>query len=231
MANIQVLSSITHKTTKIKDNPTLEQSKHRHFAPVVLQEFVPASQEFPVVFVKNAETGQFKAIALLGLKPEQNLFYSPEKWLAGYQPETLALYPFLLGQNDQQNVLCIDQDSPLINDSEGHALFDEQGNQSDWLAQTGERVIQHVEKSQMTDQFIQLLLAHDLLAPQSLTLNIDGGESYALNGLYVIDEAKLNALSNEVFCQLREKGVLPAIYASMLSMHRVHNLIKLAMAQ
>lgn len=231
MSNIQPISSTKHSDIKIKDNATLAQSKNRHFAPVVVQEFVPASQEFPVVFVKDSETGTFRAIALLGLKPDENLFYSEDGWQATYKPEALALSPFILNQGEAQSILCFDQSSELVNKQDGEALFDKQGNQTPWLTAMGERVVTYVERTYATKNFIKLLLDNDLLSSQTLSLKLENQEEYSLNGLYAIDEKKLNALSDDAFNAIRKTGALPAIYASLLSMQRIHNLARKSLAK
>jgi hypothetical protein len=231
MADIQAISSTKHSDIKIKNNATLDQSKSRHFAPVVVQEFVPASQEFPIVFVKDSETGTFRAIALLGLKPEENLFYNKDAWQATYKPEALTLLPFVLEQGEEQSILCFDQSSELVNKKEGEALFDAQGNQTPWLKAKAERVVSYVERTYATKNFIKLLLDNDLLSSQTLNLKLENQEEYTLNGLYAIDEKKLNDLSDEAFNTIRKTGALPAIYASLLSMQRIHNLARKKLAK
>ncbi|WP_168427325.1 SapC family protein [Candidatus Colwellia aromaticivorans] len=224
--DIKAINNGAHGKLKIKNNENLQQSKDKHFAPVVVQEFIAASQEFPIVFIKDAGTGQFKAIALLGLKPEENLFFSDDTWQAGYKPEGLTLYPFLLHQdkNSEHAVLCFDENSFLVNETEGQALFDENGVQNQWLTDKGERIVSYIEKTNSTENFIKLLLDKDLLSPQTLNLNLEGEDEYTINGLYVIDEKKLNALPDEVFNELRKVGALPAIFASLMSMQRIHYL-------
>jgi len=226
MVDIKAISSNEHSKTRVKNNDTLANGKNKHFAPVVVQEFVPASQEFPIVFVKDSDTGQFRSIVLFGLKPDENLFYDDKAWQATYKPESLALYPFILNQGEEHSVLCFDQDSDLVSEKEGNALFDEQGNQTAWLTEMGEKVVHYVEKTYATKNFIKLLLDNELLAPQTLNLKLENEEEYTLNGLYAIDEKKLNELSEESFINLRNVGALPAIYASLLSMQRIHNLAR-----
>jgi hypothetical protein len=232
VADIKAINSSTHKKIKIKNNANFIQSKHKHFAPVVVQEFVAASQEFPIVFVKDSETGQFNAIALLGLKPQENLFYNDNAWQASYTPQSLTLYPFVIHQDKGSDsaVLCFDESSPLVNETEGDALFDEKELQNQWLTLRGEAVVDFVEKSEMTQQFIKLLLQHGLLTPQTLSLKLAQDETYELGGLYVIDEQKFNALSDEAFNELRKVGALPAIFASLMSMQRVNYLVRRKLA-
>lgn len=60
MVDIKAINNRVHKNIKIKSNNNLQQSKNKHFAPVVVQEFIAASQDFPIVFIKESETGQFQ---------------------------------------------------------------------------------------------------------------------------------------------------------------------------
>ena len=66
-----------------------------------------------------------------------------------------------------------------------------------------------------------------LLTLKSLNLNLGGEEKLALNGLYVIDEKKLENLPDAEFNELRSKGLLPIIYAHLSSMHQIARLAKM----
>ncbi|WOH37758.1 SapC family protein [Thalassotalea fonticola] len=233
MADIQAINNKIHSNIKIKHNPALAQSANRHFVPLVVQEFAAASQDFPIVFIKDSETGQFRAIALLGLKPEENLFVSEDSWLATYKPQSLSLYPFLFSQQEgsDQGVLCFDVESDLVNEEEGDALFDSDGKQSTWLNNKAESVVKFIENNYATQGFIKMLIERDLLTAQTLNLKLENEQEYALNGLYTINEKALNELSDEQFSILRTSGALKAIYASLLSMQCIHNLASKKLAK
>lgn len=232
MTTIQAINSSAHGKIKIKANPQFIQSKNKHFAPLVVQEFVNASQEFPIAFIKDGETGQFNAVALLGLKPQENLFFDEKSWQASYIPHALTLYPFVIHQekNKDNAVLCFDQSSPLVNEKSGEAMFDSQGKQKSWLTAKGEAVMDYVEKTAVTQSFIQLLLANELLISRTLNLNLNNQAEYSLHGLYVIDEEKFNALPDDIFLELRKSGALQAIYALLMSMQRINHLARRATA-
>jgi len=233
MTDIQAIDKRLHSKLKVKSNPSVIQSKGRHFAPLVVHEFVNACQEFPIVFIKDSSTGQFKSIALLGLVPDENLFFSSEDWSGCYIPQSLSLYPFLIHQEDDSDkaTLCFDASSSLINEKEGDDLFDEKGKQNEWLIKKGQAVVDYVEKSYANKNFIKLLLEHELLSSQTLSIKLDGQDEYSLNGLYAIDEKSLNSLSDESFSILRKTGALPAIYAALISMQNINNLAKRKVAK
>jgi len=230
MTNIQAINPQQHMVIKIADNRYFKQSKAQHFAPLVVQEFTMASHYYPIVFIKNADTGEFKAVALLGLKPGQNLFYSDQGWRADYVPKVLELYPFVLHheQDSSRSMVCIDSDSGLVNEQHGEPLFDAQGQQTQWLTNKAEQLVVHVENNYLTQHFIQSLLSHGLLIAQTLTLQLPNQEPYELNGLYVINEQALNQLPEAGFLTLRKTGALPAIYAVLNSMSRIEQLAKLS---
>lgn len=227
MASIKAINSSAHGNVKVKSNPSFIQSKNKHFAPVVVQEFISASKEFPIVFIKDTETGRFNAVVLLGLKPQENLFFDEKSWQGSYTPQALTLYPFVIHQapDSDKALLCVDEESELVNETEGDAFFDEKGAQQAWLTAKGEAVVDYIDKSGVTQNFIQLLLAKELLAPQTLSLNLAGQEEYTLDGLYVINEQKLNDLSDSEFSELRKTNALPAIYAVLMSMPCIKKLI------
>lgn len=232
MTSVKAINNTAHKNIKIKSNPSFIQSENKHFAPVVVQEFLHASQEFPIVFIKDAQTGRFNAVALLGLKPQENLFFDKDKWQADYIPQALTFYPFLVHQeeNSDKAVLCFDENSPLVNEKTGDAFFDENGVQNTWLTQKGEALVSYVENTEITQHFIKVLLDNELLSPQTLNLNLENEQTYTLSGLYVIDEIKLNALSDEAFIALRKTGALQAIYAALMSMQRINHLARKKLA-
>ncbi|MDP7592613.1 MAG: SapC family protein [Litorilituus sp.] len=223
MANIQAINSSSHGKIKIKENPSFQQSKDKHFSPLVVKEFASACQQFPIVFIKDLDTGQFNAVALLGLKPDENLFYDEKGWQGHYVPQALKLYPFLVHQEKDNNqaILCFDESSPLVNETEGSALFDNKGVQQPWLTTKGESVVDYLEHTQLTQEFIKILLEHKLLSPQSLNIKLANQDEYTLNGLYVIDEKILHELSDEAFVSLRKSSALAPIYSVLISMKSI----------
>ena len=231
MTNYIPLNSSTHKNTKITPPKSLTHTRSMHLAPLSVQEFANACHDYPIVFVKDSETGQFRATALLGIKPEQNLFYDEQRWKADYIPESLRLYPFIMSINPndpEQGMLCVDSESDLLNEYEGQALFNEDGTQSDFTKATGEFVANYNAKQHSTLAFAKTLVEKSLLVTKNLELKLPNQESYNLTGLYIVDEEKLKSLSSEDFLYLREKGMLVPIYAQLFSLSRIQKLINLS---
>ncbi|NTS76739.1 SapC family protein [Catenovulum sp. SM1970] len=230
MAKVSPINAQAHANTKIKQDPGFAHSQGQHLIPIVVHEFAPASQDTPIVFIKDSETGRFMAMSLVGLKPGENVLVG-EQWKGTYIPQVLRNYPLVVakGKEEGQAILCLHQDSPLISETEGEALFDENGEQTQWCKKMAEQVISSVEQNQITQGYVQYLAEKQLIAPQTLNMNISG-EQYSLNGLYVINEQALNDLADETLLEMKKLGYLMPTYAALLSQQRVHNLARIKTA-
>ena len=223
------LHSEGHGKLKVRELGSFEHVKNSHMVPVTAHEFIRLGAEYPIVFVKNSETGQFQAVALMGLKVGENLFVDGDKWLGVFVPGSIRNHPFVLapsGQNQDQLMVGIIENSPLVNEEEGNALFTEAGEESDYLKAKKETLVNFLESDQMTRAFVNVLVEKELLIPQSLTVNA-GEEKINLSGIYIVDEKKLNELSEEDFADFRKRGFLPPLYAQLGSLHQFSKLAKM----
>ncbi|SFC64885.1 SapC family protein [Pseudoalteromonas denitrificans] len=231
--NIQPLRSKEHAKTKIKNGLNVEFTKLQHLVPVVAHEFSRVANEYPLVFIKNGESGEFQPVVVFGLEPGENLFMKDDKWQGAYIPHALTRYPFVLSTNpnDETKLLVgINESSDLVNEDEGHALFDEKGEETDYLKRRKESLINFIEFSQVTAGFSKYLAEKELLIAQTLTLEIKG-EKRDINGIHLIDEKKLNELSDEDFLDIRKRGFLGPIYSFLTSLHQINRLAKLKSEQ
>ncbi|MFC3032372.1 SapC family protein [Pseudoalteromonas fenneropenaei] len=228
---VQPLHAEKHANIKIKNGINVEFLKSQHIIPVVAHEFARAAVEFPLVFVKNTETGQFQAVAMFGLEPGQNLFVEGDKWTAGYAPMATTRYPLGLVKHPEQDQfgVVIDAGSPLVNDTEGNALF-ENGEETEYLKRRKEALVSYIEFARVTDTFTQYLADKELFSQQTLTVDIKG-EKRDINGIYLIDERKLAELSDADFLELRKRGYLAPIYSFLTSSHQVARLARLKAEQ
>ena len=230
MPNFVALNVNEHKNHKFKRHLDLKHTSEMHMTPICVQEFSAVCHEYPILFVKDSETGQFRAVALLGIKPKENVYYKEGDWNADYLPEYLRQYPFVLTidpNNKDQGMLCFDADSESVNEAEGEALFNEDGSQSDFTRNIGEFIATYNAKMQSTVNFCKELVDKNLLVSKNLELQLANEEKYNLTGLYIIDEEKIQELSDEDYLSLRKNNLLAAIYAQLLSLSRINKLLKL----
>lgn len=223
--NIVVLNKTTHKNLRVKANKSFKQSMNQHLSLLQAHEFTSAALYYPIAFVKDGDTGQFLTVAMLGLEPDENLFYSDDIWSVPYVPASLQGYPFLIAPETQS--VCVDFGSDLINENEGLRLFNDDGSETEHLKKIKELLSTFSRQTPETRNFINFLTEKKLLTNLTLTIEDatrEGGE-YQLSGIYAVDNAALNALSNEDFLVLKDKNYLPPIYAHLLSLGCVATMV------
>jgi len=195
-----------------------------------LGETIRVAAELPVVFIKNAATGRFELVALLGFEPRQNLMLKAGSWSGFHVPKACRSYPLALiedSQNPEQLLVALIESSPAVNALQGEALFNADGSDSEFLKAKTSLLTEVLHGLQHSKAFCQQLASLDLLQPQSLKVSIAGQEKN-IQGLYIIDEQRLNQLTQTDFVLLREQNYLPAIYAHLMSLQQIQRLAGLA---
>lgn len=216
-----------HKNIRIKTKNRYDHAKDQNLVSIQAHEFIASGTSYPIVFVKNNETAEFMPTAMLGLLPGENLFYTNSAWSEEYVPSTIRLHPFSAHKNSNNEiVVCIDANSEAITQDSGNLLFDDMGQQTAYLNQIVDKLSDHIAQSSTTKEFINYLVEKQLISPYSLTIqdkNVSQG-SYSLKGIYIVDQKKLQALSDHEFLELRHKYYLPLIYAHLLSLNIIERM-------
>ncbi|MFC6441510.1 SapC family protein [Bowmanella sp. JS7-9] len=228
--SIAALNPARHGKLHVVTQRDFSHASEDQLVPVVVQECVDAATEFPLVFVKNAQTGEFTLVAMMGLQPQQNLYCGQGDIQANYVPQVLRLHPFSLRPSEQaeQLMLCIDEQSNCVSEEHGQALFDEQGNKTAFLQAQSDACMQFIEHQQITRQFAQLLLQHNLLTAQRLTIRLGDEQPRTIDGVYIIDQKRLSELDAETLATLNRNGALQVIHAQLLSLKQLNRLSKRA---
>jgi hypothetical protein len=81
MVDIVPIQVDVHSRIKINDSNMAHVSSQQ-VIPIVFQEFLAAARNYPIVFVKNTDTGRFQSVCVLGIKPGQNKFVKNNKELS-----------------------------------------------------------------------------------------------------------------------------------------------------
>ncbi len=235
-AKFATLNHEAHKNLRVRNHTDFAHVKDQHLAPMALHEFVKAASSLPVVFIKPQDDGKFHAVAMMGLTPGENLVIKKGSWDGIYVPASVIIYPFSLARAPREDnetfVMTIDENSPLVSKDDGSALFDDEGNATEFLENCKKTVTAHFDHIQMSKQFIDLLDTKGLITEQGLTVNYgEDQENVNIRGIYAIDEKKLDDLPAEDFEELRKLGLLPVIYAQLASLHQIHRLRGMSLSQ
>jgi hypothetical protein len=211
-------------------SPTTNFGFARRTNSVVLNavEFPLAARTYPIVFT----TGEPRAaIAVLGLETEDNLFVTEAgNWQANaYIPAYVRRYPFILMEQPERNeyVLCLDEAAGQLSVSDERPLFkDDAPTQLVQDALTFCREFQ--EQTAATAAFVAALGKYELLIPNEARVALNSGKQMTLRDFSVVDEAKFNALPDEVFLEWRRRGWLHLVYCHLLSTANWSHLVELA---
>ncbi len=230
MANFQPLHKETHGNVKLKKPTNVAGLKTTHALGVVVQEFALAGNQYPIAFVKDQSGEGYFPVAIMGLEQNKNLFVNDQDQFEGmYIPARFTHQPLSVVPNKDDATLfgiAIDMDHELVSESEGEALFNEDGSESETLETRKKALMAYVENEHITKAFVDAVKQYDLFHEQNLNVKVKDKE-YNLTGLHLINEKKLNELSDEAFLDLRKRGFLAPIFAVLGSMHQVTKLIRL----
>jgi|VirMetMinimDraft_7_1064189.scaffolds.fasta_scaffold00349_4 hypothetical protein len=224
------LDSVKHCDLRVKVDRSYSHIAQQNMVPLMAFEFLPASTNFPIVFVKQSETGKFKSVALMGLENGENVVFSDGKVKTNYVPVNIKRYPFSAGAasaDEASMMLCIDENSQLLNNSEGFAIFDEGGQPSAETTEVTQLLTDILARDVASDVFVDFLVEHNLIEPAELTLSLGEEGKRKINGIYKISEEALNELDDDVVLQLYHHKYLPAIYAHLASLGQFNRLLQL----
>jgi len=193
-------------------------------APLALRELSRAMLNLPIAFAKVRD--DWMPAAVLGLGGGKNLLVAPNgRWVGRYLPVCYRLHPFVLASiKDDKQVLCFDDESELISETEGEPFFDEHGNPSATVTEILNFLGQHSQNLKATKQLSAVLDQHGLLTSWSIKLQDEESKNHAtLSGLYRVNEEVFNTLNSETLGKLHQAGALPLIYCQLLSMQHLPN--------
>ncbi|MCO4822423.1 MAG: SapC family protein, partial [Flavobacteriaceae bacterium] len=197
--NIVAIKKEQHQNLKVANQRDLSHVANQHIAPINVREFAQASTSYPIVLVKDPDSERYRTVVMLGLEMGENLYYDDKKWQAIYIPHSLSMVPFSLGLDPEKEktlTACIDMDSEFVGEDKDQALFDADGNDTDYFKGIQEQLGRLYDNEVANENFIKILKENDLLQELELNVAFNNEEKKKLVGLYGINEEKLHELSD-----------------------------------
>lgn len=227
MARLVSLDNAAHRHLRIDSRRAEAAGAALTMAPVVLSEFLKLVVQYPIVFTKDRDTGRFSCVALFGFHERENLFVSDGQWQAIYVPLQVARQPFFLGKGDEDGhyLMCIDIEHESVGQEHGEAIFDADGRETAWLENVKQGLAELLNGEEPTRHFIDTLARLKLLVPMRLEITFENQESAQVEGLYTIDEARLEALGAEDIASLHAQRLLGPIYTMLASLGHLYAMI------
>ena len=230
MTTFTPLKLALQETLNIRNELDWHDISLQNQALISADEIVSSSSSYPLFFTKNSHSGNFSAIALLGLQQDNIYFNGQLSSDIAYLPKSLTMLPFGLGpdpDNENKMTSCINLDSQLISPDGKASLLNEDGSECERLTQVNKALSAIFDAHVSTEHFIAELLEHNLLMELELNVNCDKNENRVLRGLYSINEQRLSQLSPEHKLLFIERGYYPPIMAMLASLVQVNRMIKL----
>lgn len=214
-----------HANAKVKRNRTFQYAAKVHAVPVLAEELPQLQNHYPLVFGPGPNPG---VMALLGLRQGENLFVDADgNWAVNCQiPAYVGRYPFLLVEmpEDKRLVLIMEEDPAIIGPDGDMPLFADGKGTKD-----GEDILNYCvafnNSAKQTQIFCDELAERDLLVDQRAEVVTPDGKQLSLTGFKIIDEAKFNALPDEVFLEWRKRNWIGLVYAHFVSLGRWQSLV------
>lgn len=225
------ISRETHATTRVSPLRSFAFVAQTTAVPLFGGEIVLFSHEIPVIFTRDGDS--FMPAGLLGIRTGENLMVDDQgRWMGSAIPNFWKRGPFRLarveGEEEEKLVLCLDDESPLINHADGHLLFDETGTPSPLINAASTLLGQMEREMRATRKICSTLRDLNMIVPWAMQIPQADGSSTKVSDIYQVDEAKIAALRPEDLVALRDMGALPLIYAHLLSLAKVSLLLRLA---
>jgi hypothetical protein len=231
-----LLNNIAHKDLRVITRHSAEFGDNVGTVMTVPTEYAELQREYPIFFRKDASTGEFISVALLGFAKDENLFLDERGgWNAAYVPGVIARGPFLIGFQERQEggevqkepVIHVDLDNPRVSSTEGEPVFLPQGGNSRYLDRVAS-ILNGINLGLgVSKAMFAAFTAAELIEPVKLEIKFNSAEQYNLLGLHTINQQKLANLDAETLHKLHRAGFLQGAFLVANSLTNVQRLIEL----
>lgn len=225
-----------HKNTKVVTALSKDDTDLVHFVDIVVPEFRNLLAYYPIIFAKDAATGDFICVTIFGFEPGENLFLANDAWDYHYLPIGIRRRPFQIqmvnvsGEEESNGpvpAITVDMDDERVQEETGEALFEANGESSKYFDGIRDLLARWVDGVRISKGFIARMQELDLIKEFDFNVNFADGTAVSLNGLYFIDEEKFRSLDSTVTLELHESGYLECVYMMLASMNQFEGLVKL----
>ena len=226
--NVEPINSVVHSKCGIKELSTFAYAKEMIHAPITVAEFYESCKDYPIVFAKDA-SGSWSALALIGYKEKENLFIDDKgAWEKNrYIPAFIRRYPFIFVAQPNTDeltlafdVTCKEEKCTVMQ----RRFFDDDAKATPFLQTIMSFLTQFQNDAKATAVFIKQLDEWELLEARTANIVTPAGETFTLNGFYVINEEKLRHLGKKKKEEIYAKNAIPLITAHLISLSNIQRM-------
>jgi hypothetical protein len=229
MGSIEILDRNLHRNINI-DFKTARRGPRRELIPVVISEFHSLMFHYPIVFVKDQETGEFSCSILLGVAADANSLDQQD--LSGDEglPLNIRRLPLVAvapQATDARPLIGIQKDSAGINHGDGPGDYIFQGS-SQGFESAMAALVELYDGFEQTRNYVKKVLELDLVSGLQAEIRYKDKPSIRLEGLYGIDPKKV-ALVSDSDSKSKDEFLKIAnfVYAQNFSLYNMKKLASL----
>lgn len=224
---IEILDNVQHQELKIDFKAARHASRH-NIIPVVLSEFHALMFHFPIVFVKDIETGEFTCSVLMGINADGNLLDACDVSVDEGLPLNVRRLPLLtIASADSDDIsrplIGINMANPGV--GQGEAIFKTKSATFDAAISALSELHEGYKE---TRAYVKKIVELDLIAKLNAEIHCKDKPTQILEGLYGIDVNKIARLRERDECS---KNVFMEIasyaYAQNFSLYNMKKLAPL----
>lgn len=198
--------------------------------PLSYSEFTVAGHDYPLVFVSGDQGKSVAAMAVVGLEQQQNLFVTAnQSWDADhYVPAYVRRYPYCMtrvnvdGAEQAERIVCVEKRA--LSD-QGTALHDAKGDALPAWENVRKFLFEFESDLARTEAMCRTIVELGLLEAFTLQATPNQGQPLSLSGMYRVQEQKLADLPADKLKELVQTGILPRLYAHLMSMSNFARLL------
>lgn len=229
MTRFTVLDRNEHAGLRVTPQLATQTGANVHMVPVVTREVPRLLAHYPLFLIRFEDTGEYGLVALLGFRPDENLFLTEAGWAQAYVPLEFQRGPFQVAVNSQtqDGVLQLDLDDGRVRDGadEGEALFEADGSPTPYLAQINTVLSTLLAGADETRAFCSAIVDAGLVEPVNLSITFKSGEKLRFDRLHSINRDALSALRGPALDALHAAGHLRSAFEVAASLAQIQPLI------
>jgi hypothetical protein len=204
--------------------------------PLSYTEISLACHDYPVVFVSGDQGKTALTMAVVGLEQQQNLFVAPDlTWdRNAYVPAYVRRYPFCMtrvnvsGAEQPERISCVEKRAIS---TKGDALYNAKGEALPVWEAMRKLLFEFEADLARTEAMCKVIIELGLLEPFNMQAKPNEGAPFTLSGMFRAVEQKINDLPADKLQELVKNGVLPRVYAHLMSMSNFTRLLARRAAQ
>jgi len=235
MSQHVLLNNIAHKDLRVIDRYGAEFGDDTGTVLIFPTEYEYIQREYAIFFRKDAQSGEYQSIALLGFDKSENLFLKDGKWDAHYVPAVISRGPFLIGFQEREvdgetrnaPVIHVDIEHPRVSQTEGEPVFMPNGGNSAYLDRVADALGAIGQGLEVSKVMFAAFAELNLIEPMNLNVKPNAEESYSFVGLHTINQRTLQALDGASLERLNRAGFLRAAFLIAASIDNVKRLMAL----